>query len=289
MTKIINRKTKEITENKNPKGSYFLYNNFLGRITLKLVNKRFLSLLAGKHLNSRMSKKLIKNFIKNNNIEMSIYENKEYNSFNEFFSRKVNKNERKFSTSESDLCSPADSKVMVFGANSNLKFTVKNKDYSIESILRDKVLASEFKNGYVLVFRLGVEDYHRYSYIDSGNVLDSKKIKGIYHTVGPVAFDRFKVFEENVREYEVLDTKNFGKVVQIEVGAMFVGKIINYHRAKFTRGEEKGYFQFGGSTIVMLFKDKSITIDKDILENSENNLETKVILGEKIGKKYENI
>ncbi len=287
MSKIINRKTKEIIENKNPKGSYFLYSSFLGRFILKIVNKRFLSVFVGFFLNRRISKLLIKKFIKSNNLNMDEYEDVKYKSFNQFFSRKIKNGSRNFPKNKKELCSPADSKLLIYKINKDLKFIIKNKEYNIERILKDNELAKEFNNGYLLVFRLEVDDYHRYSYIDDGSVILRKKIKGLYNTVAPIAFDRFKVFEENIREYEVQDTNKFGRVIQMEVGAMFVGKIKNYYLENFKRGDEKGYFLFGGSTIIMIFKDKSITIDKDILENSKNNLETKIVLGEKIGEVYE--
>ena len=79
------------------------------------------------------------------------------------------------------------------------------------------------------------------------------------------------------------ETKNVGDIVEIEVGSLMVGKIINHDIKKFARGNEKGYFKFGGSTIVLLVND--IEIDEDILENSKNDLETVVKLGEKIGRK----
>lgn len=287
--KAINRKTKVIIENKDPKGSYFLYNNFLGRVILKLVNRRFISVIVGKYLDSRLSTKLIDKFIKSNNLDMSDYEEVKYNSFNEFFSRKIKKDKRMFSKNKNDLSSPADSKLLVYKLDNNKDFIIKNKTYNLQRILKDERLANEYQNGYLLVFRLCVDDYHRYSYIDNGKSLSRKKIKGICNTVAPIAFDRYKVFEENIREYEVLNTENFDKVIQMEVGALFVSKIHNYNYEKFSRGDEKGYFLFGGSTIIMIFKDKSIMIDKDVLRNSENNIETKVLLGEKIGKKYENV
>ena len=68
-----------------------------------------------------------------------------------------------------------------------------------------------------------------------------------------------------------------------------MGRIKNHHQNySFKKGEEKGYFEFGGSTIVLLFKKDTITIDKDILDNSKDNIETIVKYGEKIGKKFKN-
>ena len=285
ITKVLDRKTNKIIEEKSPKGANFLYKNFFGRIILKVANKRFISKIAGRHLDKKKSVKYIDNFIKDNNIDMSDYPKVEYNSFNEFFSRKIKEGKRVFSGSKKDFCSPSDSKLIVYKIDENKEFIIKDKTYTLESILRDKKLAKEYKNGYFLVFRLSVDDYHRYAYIDNGKVLKRKEINGKLHTVGPIAFDKFKVFQENQREYSVLKTENFGEIIQMEIGAMMVGKIVNHKKEKFSRGEEKGYFLFGGSTIVIIVKDKVLKIDDDILENSKNNIETKVKQGEKVAKR----
>ena len=284
MTKVIDRRTNKIYEDSPPKGANFLYKNIFGRIVLKVANKRFVSNIGGYYLSRKRSTKYIKNFVKDNNIDMSEYEDVDYISFNDFFSRKIKDGKRKFTKDSTDFCSPSDSKLLVYKIEDQ-EFTIKNKKYTLERILRDENLAKEYKNGYFLVFRLSVDDYHRYSYIDNGTLISKKNIKGVFNTVAPIAFDKHKVYEENHRMYEVLDTENFGKIVQMEVGALMVGRIVNHEKRNFTRGEEKGYFLFGGSTIVILVKENIIKIDKDILENSKENIETRVKLGERIAKR----
>lgn len=285
MTKIIDRKTKKITEEKSPKGANFLYKNVFGRIVLTLATKRFVSKFAGKIMDRKKSVKYISNFIKDNKIDMSDYPKVEYNSFNEFFSRKIKDNKRKFSSDKNDFCAPSDSKLLAYKIDKNSKFIIKGKEYTLKSILRNEELAKQYENGYFLVFRLSVDDYHRYSYIDSGTLKERKEINGKFHTVGPIAFDRFKVYEENQREYEVLETENFDSIIQMEVGALMVGKIVNYKKKEFKRAEEKGYFLFGGSTIVILVKKDILELDKDILENSSKEIETKVKQGEKVARR----
>ena len=285
ITKVIDRKTNKIIEEKSPKGANFLYKNFFGRIILKVANKRFISNIVGKRLDKKKSVKYIDNFIKDNNIDMSDYPKVEYNSFNEFFSRKIKEGKRIFSGSKKDFCSPSDSKLIVYKIDENKEFIIKNKTYTLESILRDKKLANEYKNGYLLVFRLSVDDYHRYAYIDNGKTLKTKQINGKFHTVGPIAFDNFRVFQENQREYSVLKTENFGEIIQMEIGAMMVGKIVNHKIDRFKRGDEKGYFLFGGSTIVIIVKENVLEIDQDILNNSSVSLETKIKQGEKVAKR----
>jgi len=116
-----------------------------------------------------------------------------------------------------------------------------------------------------------------------GVLKDKKVINGCLHTVGPIASKRYKVYSENHREYSVLAMKNFGEIIQIEVGALLVGKIKNHPVTTFNRGDEKGYFCFGGSTIVLLFKGNTIKVDEDIISYSQKGIETKVKMGEKIG------
>ena len=134
------------------------------------------------------------------------------------------------------------------------------------------------------MFRLTVDDYHRYCYPDSGVKEENVHIQGIYHTVNPIAFRKHAVFRENTREYTVLHSDNFGDLVIMEVGATLVGRISNLHGARrVSRGEEKGHFDFGGSTIVVLVKPNVLRVDQDILRNNAAGCETVIKYGERIG------
>ena len=283
---IYNRDTKTYYQTDSNKFLKFLYNTFLGRIILKITILKPISLLGGLYMNSFFSKFKIKRFIRNNNIDMSDYPKIKYKSFNDFFIRRIDTDKRKIDKDNNSLIAPADSKLIVYPIDQNLILNIKNSKYMLKDILKDDKLALEYQNGYCLVFRLSVDDYHHYHFIDDGKVLSNKKIKGFFHTVNPIVYDKYKVFCENFREVTVLDTKNFGKIVQIEVGALMVGKIKNISNIKtFKKGAEKGYFCFGGSTIILLIKENTCVIDKDILTNSKQEIETKIKLGEKIGTK----
>ena len=133
-----------------------------------------------------------------------------------------------------------------------------------------------------MVYRLCVDDYHRYCFIDNGSVKESRIIKGKLHTVSPLS-KAYKIYKENHRIINVLATDHFGEMIHIEVGALLVGKIVNRDVSKFSKGEEKGYFEPGGSTIVQLFKKDTVRIDEDILNQSLDNTETKVLYGEGVG------
>ena len=276
---------REKYKNKPNKVLKFLYNNCIGRILLyPLVNSKTISNLMGKFMDCGLSKILINSFIKKYNINISDYEKTTYNNFNEFFIRNIKSDKRK--VSKTGLISPCDAKLTYYKINDKLEFEVKNSKYTISSLIDNKKLANKYKNGYVLVFRLSPEDYHHYYFIDSGSFIDSYKIKGKYHTVNPIVYDKLKVFKENERAISILNTKNYDDVIYIEVGALLVGKIVNLKdTGTFKKGEEKGYFKYGGSTVILIFKENTIDIDKDIINNSKNCYETIVKYGEKIGEK----
>jgi phosphatidylserine decarboxylase len=168
--------------------------------------------------------------------------------------------------------------------NKDSSFDIKGSRYNLKTIIKED-LTNKYADGYALIFRLEVSDYHRFHFIDDGTRDDYKYIKGKLNTVQPIAYNK-KIFHTNCREYTTLHTKNFGDVIEVDVGALCVGKITNNKEiTKFKKGDEKGYFEFGGSTIILFVEDKKITIDNDILLNSTLGKETIVSCGEKIGKK----
>lgn len=265
--------------------SKFLHNTLLGRFFLFFLTRRIFSKMVGLFLSSRLSRIKIKSFIKKNKIDMSTYENIKYKSFNEFFSRKKKEEYLSFNSNQSDLVSPCDSKLEVFKISDDLILDIKNSKYYIKDLLKNEELSLKYKGGYALVFRLCVTDYHRYLFIDDGTITLKKYIKGRLNTVRPIAVRSRKVYTENAREYSILKTSNFGDVCQIEVGAMCVGKIVNHDVYEFKRYDEKGYFKFGGSTIVLLFEKDIISLDETIIKNSHEGYETVVKVGDKIGKR----
>lgn len=284
--KIWDRKNNEFIEEKEygKKKLEFLYNTIIGRILLKLIfASRWFSNLQAMYQKSSFSKKKISKFIEEYKIDMNQYPTIDtYNSFSEFFKRKrdvVN------NSKEDELVAIADSKLQVYKLDEDSVLKIKQSKYNLKELLQDEKLALEYKDGTCLIYRLSMDNYHRYMYLDGGSLLSKKKIKGKLHTIRPIS-SKYNVYCTNSREISVLNTKNFGQVVQVEVGAMLVGKITNYDCKEFTKLKEKGYFDFGGSTIIQFFKKDSIYIDDDILKMSAENIETKVEIGMKIGGKF---
>lgn len=263
----------------------FFYDTLFGRIILKPFISKSFSNLMGKYMNSKYSLKRVDKFINKNDINVYEYSKQKYTSYNDFFIRKVAQGKRPINANKNAFISPCDSKLSVYLINDDLTLKIKNSYYSINTLVNENIM-NEYKGGYALVFRLSTDNYHRYCYIDSGTKGKNIHIDGVFHTVQPIALKHYNFYKTNTREYTVLNTNNFGKVIEVEVGAMGVGKIVNNHEEyKFKKGEEKGYFEFGGSTIVLLVKKDIIIIDEDIYNNSLENIETNVKYGEKIGSK----
>ena len=253
---------------------------------LKLLCRRFVSDLGRMYMTSRFSKKRINKLIKAENIDMTQYEQRAYSSFNDFFTRKILPGKREVNMHPNAVISPADSKLTVYDIGENSVYSIKGCDYSITELLGgDHSLSKRFLGGKCFIYRLTVDNYHRYSYPDNGREISKRFIPGILHTVNPIATSRVDVYGKNCRELTLLDTENFGEVAYIEVGAMMVGRINNHHPESFKRGEEKGYFSFGGSTIIVLYKKDTVIPDEDIAENSKTETETAVLLGEHVGTK----
>lgn len=261
-----------------------LYGCAAGRLLLKPLTAPGLSRLAGRFLSTKASKIFIKPFIKSNRIDMSQFEPVEYGSYNDFFSRRIREGARTVDMDPGHLISPADSKLTALTITENGRFTLKHTEYTVGSLLKNPALAAEYVGGWALIFRLTVDDYHRYCYAFDGEKGKTMTIPGRLHTVNPIANDFFPIYKENAREYTIVHAREFGDVIAMEVGALLVGKIVNHHgAASVRRGQEKGYFQFGGSTVVLLLKKDTAILDEDILENSRNGIETVVRFGEKIG------
>ena len=278
MTKVYHRDLKRVVEVKHF-GGRTLKHIYQNKFLTKIVTGHFISQCYGLYHGSIFSKNKIKKFITDNQIDMSQYEEKEYSSFNDFFIRKL-KN-YSIDKDKNHLISPVNGKLLVYPVSDNLSFQVKNLTYRLEELFLEENL-TPYKDGFVFVFRLALDDYHRFHYIDDGKRIKRKIIKGNLHTVSDSS-EKYKVYQENHREYSLLKTKNFGEILYMEVGALLVGKIINNNYDTFTRGLEKGYFLPGGSTVILVVP--HVSVDKDILKYSSQNIETVVKVGERIGVK----
>lgn len=265
-----------------------LYDTKLGRFALKVLVQPEVSKAGSLFLDSRLSTPFISSFIQKNHINMEEFEDEKYESYNHFFSRRVKEGKREFSKEAKMLCAPCDSKMTVYPITQEGAFSIKNTSYTMERLVRSETLAKKYLGGTLCVFRLTVDDYHHYCYVDDGLKSRNFHIPGVFHTVNPTANDKYPIYTENTREFSILKSQNFGNVLMMEVGALLVGKIVNHHeKAEVYRGMEKGFFEFGGSTVILAFQKDKIVLDEDIVLNTQEGYETIVKMGEVIGKRKE--
>ena len=267
-------------------GLKYCYCTRLGKPARSIMTKPFITALMGAYMDTRLSTKRIEGFVRRNGIDMSEYVECGYRCFNDFFTRSIKPGARPVSFDPDVLISPCDGYMSAYRISSDSVFSIKDSYYNVEDLVGGSEIAQEYLSGTCLVLRLGVENYHRYCYIDDGFKSRNYHIPGRYHPVQPIVVRKHPVFIQNTREYTVLYTKNFGIVTQIEVGACLVGRICNHHEAGvIRRGEEKGYFCFGGSTIVLLFKEGAINIPQEVFDATSEGKEAIVKYGEAIGRK----
>ena len=279
------------TKQEQPPGEFFLkflYHHPFGELPLHLMVKRKLfSALYGSLSNSTASKQKIAPFVKKYNINMSEAEKdiNDFTSFNDFFYRKLKPGSRPLAKG---IVSPADGKVLAFENVSRLnEFFVKGSRFSLESFLDNQKLAEKYCNASVIIIRLAPNDYHRFHFPYDGVPAECVKINGSYFSVSPYAVSEnfARVFCENKREYTILKTADKGDILISPVGATMVGAIIEtfQQESMVKKGDEMGYFAFGGSSVLMLIDQDKIKIDNDLLENTGSGKETSIKMGERIG------
>ncbi len=275
-----------MTSKKMTIGLRYCYCKHLGLPVRRIMTNPVLTAIVGAYMDTPLSTRRIEHFIRANRLDMSDYKKQDYRCFNDFFTRQVKDGARPVNMDPDTLISPCDGYMSAYRISADSEFAIKRSWYNVDDLVGGAQMAADYMNGTCLVLRLGVENYHRYCYIDDGFKSRNRHIKGRYHPVQPIVVRKSPVFMQNTREYCVLYTENFGPVVQIEVGACLVGKIENYREAGVThRGEEKGLFRFGGSTIVLLFREGVLDLPQEVFDDTLRGIERPVRFGSEICKK----
>ncbi|MFT6632026.1 MAG: phosphatidylserine decarboxylase [Bacteriovoracaceae bacterium] len=261
------------------------YENPIGKAFLKILfSKKPINKLYGKYKSSKLSAKQIKIDIEAYKIDMDLFKKVPLECYSDFFLREFKDDMRPFSTSKSEFGAPGEGRYLGFKSiKEDHRYPVKGQFLTSSELLGGHELSKTFQDGPILICRLCPVDYHHFHYPDNGNILTRFKIHGDYHSVNVHALrNRGDIFIKNEREITIIQTENFGKIAYIEVGAMCVGKI-KQNRPEATtclKGEQKGHFEFGGSTIIILGESSKWTPSKDILEHSSENRESFIKLGD---------
>lgn len=265
----------------------WLYNTSTGKLALHaLLKRKIISSLGGWYMNSSFSKKRIQKFIHQNDVDLAICQQSnasDFRSFNDFFYRRLKETARNI---DQGVVSPADGKILAFQKIKETEtFFIKGSGFKLGQFLQNQELTEQYKDGSMMIIRLAPADYHRFHFPADGQISPSKKIPGYYYSVSPLALKKsLEIFCQNKREYSILSTPKHGDILICEVGATMVGGITQTYKAgsNVKKGEEKGYFSFGGSTLVLLFEKDKIQISKDLIQNTSKGYETYIKMGESL-------
>lgn len=262
----------------------FLYNTILGRSVLKFLVNPNISRASARFLSSSASRCLVPIFVYKNKIDMSQYviPYEGYKSFNDFFVRI--KKEEYMPNINRELIAPCDGLLTVAAISEDCVFRIKHTVYSLGELLQDEELAGDYQGGTALIFRLTPAHYHRYIWCTTGFTYDERLVQGKLHSVRPICHEKVKVFVQNTREYVIINSASIGSVIQMEIGALLVGKITNHNRQRsqmIIAGQEKGYFEYGGSSIVII-TEKKIELAHSISNRCRVSDEIPIMLGEKL-------
>lgn len=280
-------------------GIKLLYLNPIGKMVRYLFTRPFFSDLYGWFQDHPLSSRKVTDFVEKFQIPLNQYEagslkhkdqTHSYKSFNEFFIREFKSGQRPFESTPEIM--PAFCEARYYGwaeIKDNLSFPVKGTYLNAPALLGslNSRWGDTFKDGPLLLARLCPVDYHRFHYPDNGRLIEVSDEGHELESVNPLALSiKPKIFLKNKRRVSIIETVNFGKIAYIEVGATCVGKIIQSNRYKnFKRGDEKGYFLFGGSTVIVVGEPGKWKPSQDILEKTSNQQEVLVQLGQAIGQK----
>ncbi len=291
MTQFWNRATQSLEEENVYGGGAIglLYGTRLGRTLMACVaSLKFPSRLMGWYYSSRLSARAVEPFIRRFEIPREEFEPGPFASFNAFFIRKFRDGARPFAQERAVLPAFAEARYLGWAAaEDSQRYPVKGARISLSELLGSAQEARPFEGGPVLIARLCPTDYHRFHYPDAGRTIRSWRLPGELHSVNPVALEAFpEVFFKNERQISILETENFGLLAYVEVGAFGVGRIVQTHPEgqPFTRGQEKGYFLFGASTVIVVGQAGKWAPAGDVLEQTGSRHEVWVRLGDGVGR-----
>jgi phosphatidylserine decarboxylase len=267
----------------------WVYENPLGQLALHaFVKRQAFSRWYGWRMDRRKSRGKVQPFIENYGVDVAEFaaDSETYQTFNEFFFRKLTSEARPIRGAEDVAVFPADGRHLGFANIAEMDGVfVKGQTFSLEDLLGDSRLAKRYREGSMLLSRLCPTDYHRFHFPVSGVATATEMVKGPLYSVNPIALrQRIRILAENKRAICEIQSKEFGRVVMLEIGATCVGGFeYTYDAGAVRKGAEKGFFKFGGSSTMLLFEPGRIAFDEDLLEHSREHRELYAHMGDRLG------
>lgn len=287
-----NRYTQQLEQEKvlGEKSLRWVYGTSLGKVALHtLIKRAFFSKLLGAMKNSRSSAKSLPQFVREYNINLDEAEKplEEYTCFNDFFYRKLKPGARPICADDC-IALPADGRHSGWQDASQMQGVfVKGQQFDLPALLGSNELAEKYQHGTVVLSRLCPVDYHRFHFVADGTPDAAIRIPGPLASVSPYCLrHKLSWLWTNKRELTLLRTPHLGDIVHLAVGATGVGAIFQTYTpdSPVKKGDEQGYFAFGGSTIMTFFESGRVQLADDILRNTEQCTETFAHVGDTLGR-----
>ena len=258
--------------------------------TRLLLSRRFVSALCGWYYNQPWTRRKILPFARSMAVNLNELAQPidSFSSFAAFIRREIALTKRRIDPDPQTCVAPCDGRLLAhltIEAGSSIE--IKGGRFDMKRLLGDAALAEKFDGGSLVVLRLYLSDYHHFHFPDSGIPGKPRSLPGRYFAVSPYATDwAVPFYGENHRVVTLFDSDHFGSIAMIEVGAFVVGSLRQCFvpGQRVAKGAHKGFFDLGGSIVVMLFEPGAVTIDKDLRDNTRAGLETFVFMGESIGR-----
>lgn len=267
-----------------------MYNSSLGWFLTRLfLSRKLVSNLYAWVNRRRASARKIPDFVREMGVDMdeSVRSTEEFENFNDFITREIDLSRRPVAPGPGVCVAPADGRILVYPVvDGETRFKLKHAGFDLRALLRDEELARRYNGGSLVICRLYLADYHHFHFPADGTASPARSVPGRYYATTRYS-RRWSVpyLAENHRQITRLESVELGTVAMIEVGAFTIGSIRQCYRpgVPVSRGEHKGYFELGGSVVVLLFEPGAIVLDTDLRHNTLAGLETFVRLGERIG------
>lgn len=266
------------------------YCNPFGRLALEaLVKRPIFSRWYGWRMNRPVSRGKVLPFIRNFGLDVNEFADapESFHTFNEFFYRRLKPGARPVDPDANAVVFPADGRHLGFPDASKIAGVfVKGQSFNLAQLLGDAPLATRYANGALVLSRLCPVDYHRFHFPLAGRVSETKLLNGPLYSVNPIALRRnLSYLWENRRALTTLETEKFGTVLLLEIGATNVGSIVQTYQpgTMVAKGDEKGYFRFGGSSTLLLFEPGRVRLADDLIEQSRNQTELYARVGDRLG------
>jgi len=265
------------------------YGHPLGRLSLHtLVKRAAFSRWYGWRMDRPHSREKVLPFIEKFGLDAAEFADSPecYQTFNEFFYRKLKPEARPIAKDPNAAVFPADARHLGFQNISKIEgIFVKGAVFDLATLLQDETLAKRYHEGAIVLSRLCPVDYHRFHFPVGGIAGTPKQINGPLYSVNPIALrQNIRIFSSNKRAITEIDSPEFGKVLMLEIGATCVGSFeYTYKPGVVEKGSEKGFFKFGGSSTITIFEPNRVSLAADLLEKSNQGMELYARIGDVMG------